>query len=355
MVTRRGAIAAIATMTGSSLSGSGLLATGSAPAFGQSPFYAGKTLNIIVGSTTGGYYDTAGRTIARHLPRFIPGRPSIVVQNQPGAGGLAIANKLANTLDRDGTSIVVMSRALPQLAFLGDPNANFDPLKLNWLGSLSSYKDDGYLMVVNESFPAQSLADLAKLGRPAVLGGTRAGSTNITFALIAREMLGINVDVVRGFPGANEIWLAMERGEVDGQIVDISAIMVGRPHLWAEKKLRPLIAFGRTERLPDFPDLPIARERVKNPDDFALLDFAELPFFMALPVVAPPGIPADRVAILRTAFMDMAQDETFRAEMLKAGIMTSPIDGFAVTRLLEKAAQAQEPIRQRFARLLSDK
>ncbi len=346
MFTRRGALASMSAMAAGALA---------APAHAQSSFYAGRTLNIIVGSSTGGYYDTAGRTIARHLARFIPGKPNIIVQNQPGAGGLAIANKLANTLERDGTSIVVMSRALPQLALLGDPNANFDPLKLNWLGSLSSYKDDAYLMVVNENFPAKNIAELARLPKPAILGGTRGGSTNITFGLIGKDLVGMNVDVVRGFPGANEIWLAMERGEVDGQIVDISAIMVGRPQLWAEKKLRPLIAFGRTQRLPEFPDLPIARELVKNADDFALLDFAELPFFMALPVVAPPGIPADRVALLRKAFMDMALDETFRAEMLKAGIMTSPIDGMAVTALLEKAAQTPEPVRQRFARLLADK
>jgi tripartite-type tricarboxylate transporter receptor subunit TctC len=318
-------------------------------------FYAGKTINFIVPFSAGGYYDSGARLFARHMGQYIPGKPSIVVQNQPGAGGLAIANKLAHTLDRDGLSIVVMSRALPQLAFLNDPNANFDPLKLTWLGSLSSYKDDAYLMVVNENFPASNMAELAKLSKPAILGGTRGGSTNITFALIGKDMVGMNVDVVRGFPGANEIWLAMERGEVDGQIVDISAIMVGRPQLWAEKKLKPLIAFGRTTRLPDYPDVPIARELVKQGDDFALLDFAELPFFMALPVVAPPEIPADRAAILRKAFMDMAMDETFRAEMLKAGIMTSPVDGAYVQGLLEKAAKTPEPIRLRFAKLLADK
>jgi tripartite-type tricarboxylate transporter receptor subunit TctC len=346
MLTRRHALATMA----------GALAPAIATqANAQTNFYAGRTLNIIVGSSTGGYYDTAGRTIARHLARFIPGKPNIVVQNQPGAGGLAIANKLGNTLERDGLSIVVMSRALPQLAFLNDPNASFDPLKLNWLGSLSSYKDDAYLMVVNDTFPASNIAELAKLPKPAILGGTRGGSTNITFALIGKDMVGMNVDVVRGFPGANEIWLAMERGEVDGQIVDISAIQVGRPQLWAQKKLKPLIAFGRTTRLPDYPDVPIARELVKVGDDFALLDFAELPFFMALPVVAPPGVPEDRLILLRKGFMEMAMDETFRAEMLKAGIMTSPIDGAAVHALLEKAAQTPEPIRQRFARLLADK
>lgn len=318
------------------------------------PFYAGKTLSVVVGSTAGGYYDTAGRVISRHLGSHIPGNPATVVKNQPTAGGLALANRLGEGMERDGLSIVVMSRALPQLALLGDVKATFDPLKLTWLGSLSSYKDDAYLMVVNDGFPSKSISDLNAADRKAILGGTRAGSTNITFALIARDLAGVKVDVVRGFPGANEIWLAMERGEMDGQIVDISAIMVGRPNLWAEKKLRPLMAFGRTERLPEYPHVPIGRELMKNAEDLALLEFAELPFFMALPVVAPADLPQERASILRKAFMDMAMDKTFRDEMLRVGILTSPIDGVAVTDLIKKASLTPMPVRERFRKLLAD-
>src|SRR5207253_9990394 len=131
----------------------------------------------------------------------------------------------------------------------------------------------------------------------------------------------------------------MERGELDGQIVDISAIMVGRPTLWQEGKLRPLLAYGRTERLASLPDVPVARALVRDPADLALLEFAELPFFMALPFVAPPDIPADRAQALRTGFMAMATNEAFRADMLKAGIRTSPIDGAEVHALLERAAR----------------
>ncbi len=333
----------------------GLVAASAATAFAQQNFYAGKTLRIVVGSSTGGYYDTGGRTVARHLSNFIPGNPTIVVQNQPDSAGNIVGNRLANTMDRDGTSIVVMSRALPQLALVDDPGAQFDPLKLTWLGSLSSYEDDAYLMTINASHRAQKWTDVTADQRALYLAGTRAGSTNITFAVIARDMLKMNIEVVRGFPGANEIWLAMERGEIDGQMLDISAIMVGRPQLWAEKKLRPLVAFGRTTRLKDYPDVPIARELVKNPDDLALLEFAELPFFMALPFVAPPDIPADRAKILRESFMAMAKSEAFRAEMLKFGIMTSPIDGEAVRALIEKAAKTPLDVRKRFAALLSER
>ena len=334
-----------------------LVWVGTTPASAQSPaaFYAGKTVNLIVGATPGGYYDVAGRTIARHFSQYIPGHPSVVVQNQPGASGLASVNKIGNTADRDGRTILVMSRALPQLALVGDPNANFDPMQLTWLGSLSSYKDDAYLMTVNSRHPAQSLADLKGPGKTVHLGGTSGGATNIIFALMARDMLKLNVGITKGYPGAAQIWLAMERDEVDGQFVDISAIMVGRPTLWKEGKLRPLLAFGRTERLADRPQVPIARELVGNADDLALLEFAELPFFMALPRVAPPGVPPDRARALKDAFMAMAKDEAFRADMLKVGIMTSPIDGEAVLALLAKAAQASSEVKAKFAKLLAEK
>jgi tripartite-type tricarboxylate transporter receptor subunit TctC len=332
-----------------------LAAAGEASAQSPAAFYAGKTVTLVVGSTPGGYYDIAGRTIARHLGQFIPGRPNLIVQNQPGAAGIAGLNRLGNTADRDGRTILVMSRALPQLALVGDPNAAFEPLALTWLGSLSSYRDDAYLMTINARHPAKTLADVRPPNKPLYLAGTREGSTNIIFAVIARDMLKLNIGVTRGYPGAAEIWLAMERGEVDGCFADISAIMVGRPVLWKEGKLRPLMAFGRTERHPDFPDIPIGRELVSDPDDLALIEFAELPFFMALPLVAPPDIPEDRARALKEAFMAMAMNEAFRADMSKAGIMTSPIDGAAVRALIERAAKTPEGIRARFGKLLMEK
>ncbi len=332
-----------------------LLCLSAASAQSPATFYAGKTVTLVVGSTPGGYYDIAGRTIARHLGQYIPGRPNLIVQNQPGAAGIASLNRLGNTADRDGRTILVMSRALPQLALVGDPNAAFDPLALTWLGSLSSYRDDAYLMTINARHPAKTLADVRPPNKPLYLAGTREGSTNIIFAVIARDMLKLNIGVTRGYPGAAEIWLAMERGEVDGQFVDISAIMVGRPVLWNEGKLRPLLAFGRTERHPDLPEVPIARELVSDPGDLALLEFAELPFFMALPLVAPPDIPEDRARALKEAFMAMAMNEAFRADMTRAGIMTSPIDGAAVHALIERAAKTPEAVRARFGKLLMEK
>lgn len=341
--------------TFASLALGALALAGASPALAQdAPFYAGKTLAIQVGTSPGGYYDIAGRTVARHISKFLPGNPQAVVQNVPGAGGLALGNRLANTVARDGLTIVAMNRALPQLALAGDPNAQFDPLALTWLGSLSSYEEDAYLMVVRDGHPARKMDDINRQAKPIQLGGTRSGATNIVFALMARDLLKLNVDLVRGYPGAAEIWLGMERGELDGQFVDISAILVGRPQLWADGKLHPLVAFGRTKRLPTHPDMPIAREFVTDKNDLALLEFAELPFFMALPFAAPPNMPADREKTLTDGFMKMAWDKDFRGDMMKVGILTSPIDGPTVRTLVERAAKTPADIRARFAKILAN-
>ena len=314
-------------------------------------FYRGKTMQLLVPFSPGGYYDLSARLVARMMPDFIPGHPQIVVQNQPGGGGITGANRLATTVEKDGLTIATISRGIPQLAMVGDPNVNFDPLKLTWLGSLSSYDDDGYFLVVNASHPARTIEDM-RGSKSVHLGGVGVGSTNTTFALLARDLLGMNIAEVRGFPGANDIWLAMERGEIDGQVIDLSAIMASRPNLWRDGKLRVLTQFGRKTRLASVPDAPVARELVSKPEDRALLEFAESPFFMALPFAAPPNIPPERAKILRESFMKMAMDPGFRAEMLKAGFLTSPIDGDAVSAIIAEAAKTPEDVRRRMGKIL---
>ncbi len=276
-----------------------------------------------------------------------------MVQNQPGAGGFFVVNRLINAIERDGATFATVNRGLPQVALTGDPKVNFDPLRLTWLGSLSSYKDDAYLALVNASGPIKTLADL-KGGRPVHFGSTGTGSTNTAFALLANEILGLKLDVVKGFPGVAQVWLAMETGEVEGQIIDISAILVGRPGLWREGKLRPIVAFGRKERLKEFPDVPVARELVTDSKDRALLEFAEFTFFMALPFAAPPELPPAREKALRDAFMKMTADAAYEADIRKVGLLPSPIDGAAIVELIKDAMRTPEDVRRRFGKMLSD-
>ena len=318
-------------------------------------FYKGRTITLFVASAPGGINDLTARLIAKHMPAFIAGKPTIVVQNLTGANGLALANRLAFNADKDGTVIAILERATPQLAVQGDPNVRFDPLKLNWLGSVSSYANDAYLLQVNASFPAKTVADLRRVGAPARLGTTGAGATNLIFSIIAKDELGLNVSIVRGYPGAAAVFLAQQRGEVDGQINGLSALKAGQMSLWQAGAFRPLVAFSRTTRLPELPDVPTARELTQDPKALALIAFAEAPFFIALPIAAPPDLPPERAKALQAAFMDMSKDPAFVADAVKLGLDVSPVDGDAVVKVITQMAATPKDVIGQFKEMIAAK
>lgn len=318
-------------------------------------FYKGRTINFLVASRPGGINDLMARLISRHLGNHIPGKPSLVVQNLQAAG-LVLANRIYNSAPKDGSTIAILERGTPQVAIQGDPNAHFDPLKMNWLGSISSYAHDAYVLWVNASFPAKTVADLKKPGGPvARIGTTGVGATNVTFTFIAKELLGLNVQNVRGYRGAASVFLAQQRGEVDGQVVGLSAIRVGQKALYSAGAFRPLVQFARTTRLSDLPDVPTGRELAKDPKAQALLAFAETPFFMALPVVAPPDLPAERAKALQDAFMAMTKDPAFVADIHKMGQDLSPIDGAAVRKLIAEMGQTPKDVIAQFNQIVGAK
>ena len=320
------------------------------PAAAQSveQFYKGRTVTLMVGTSPGGINDLSARLVARHLGRFIPGNPLIIVQTQPGAGGLVTANRLYHAAARDGSVLAKLERAVPQLAIQGNRNANFDPAKFTWLGSLSSYANDAYMMLVNAAYPAQTAADLTRSGAPLNIGGDNAASSNLIFALIAREVLGLNVKLVRGYTGAAPMFLAMQTGEIDGQMIGLAAVKAGQRDLWDRHAFRPLLQFGRTTRLKELADLPTGRELARDADARALIEFAELPFFMALPFAAPPDIPPDRAAALRTAFAAVCADKAFLDEANKIGFDVNPIDAAEVQKLLARSAATPRDVIARY-------
>jgi tripartite-type tricarboxylate transporter receptor subunit TctC len=317
-------------------------------------FYKGRTVTMLVGTSPGGINDISARLVARHLSRFIAGNPNIIVQNNPGGGGLVTANRLYFNSDKDDSVLAKLERAVPQLAIQGHPNAQFDPAKFNWLGSLSSYADDAYLMLVNSQHAAKTVADLKRPGMQVVLGADNAASSNLIFAVMAKEVLGLNVNVVRGYTGAAPLFLAMQRGELDGQMVGLSSVRTGQRDLWTRGAFRPLMAFGRTRRHAEFPDMPIGRELAGDAGALSLIEFAELPFFMALPFAAPPDVPPDRAKALQTAFMAMCRNKAFVEEAEKLGIDVSPIDGDAILTLLARTAATPSAVIARYNALGSD-
>ncbi len=311
-------------------------------------FYKGKNVSILVATAPGGRYDVNARLIARHLTPHVPGKPTFVVQNTPGGGGLVLANRLYNTAERDGSILGVVQPGTPQVAIQGDPNAKFDPLKLTWIGSISSFAADADMLILNQKSPVQSALDLRKPGVSATLGAGTPGSTNLIFAQMAKDVLGLNLKIVRGYPGAPALSLGMQSGEIDGQVVLLSSLRTTQRAMWESKAVKPLVQFGRTTRLADLPDVPTGHELVTSPDGRALLDFAELPFFMSLPLVAPPDIPADRREALRKGLMAMTKDPAFVEEANKLEVDLSPISGEAVLELLRKAAATPKDVIARY-------
>ncbi len=318
-------------------------------------FYKGRTVKLISGSTVGGGSDLIARLLARHIGRHIPGSPVIAVQNLPGGGGLIGANRIANGAPRDGSEIAAMERAVPQFAIMGDPNARFDPLALTWLGSLSSYRDDAYMLLVNSTHQVKSVEDLRKPGVKMIVGASQQGSTNLTFAHIARHVLGLNVEPISGYSGTSKIAIAMQANEVDGELIGMVSLLATQRHMWDSKMVRPLMQFARETRHPALPHIPTARELVRTPEEKALLEFSELSFFMARAFVAPGGVPADRAEALRSAFMATTRDAEYLAESEKLEIDNSPIDHLELENLLRRAAATPRHVIAEFEKLVNRK
>jgi len=327
----------------------------SAQAESVEQFYKGRTINFLVASVPGGSNDLMARLMSRHLGGHIPGKPAIVVQNMQSAG-LVLANRLYANAEKDGMTIAILERGTPQLAVQGDPNARFDPLKMGWLGSVSSYANDAYVFWVNSSFYAKRVADLRQPGNPvARIGTTGAGATNLVFTQISKDVLRLNIQNVRGYRGAADVFLAQQRGEVDGQVVGLSAIKVGQTSLYRAGAFRGLIQFARTTRLPELPDVPTGRELTSDLKALALIAFAETPFLMALPLVTSPDIPADRLRALQTAFMAMTRDGAFVEEIGKMGQDLSPIDGDAVRTLIARMGDTPKDVIAQFNEIVASK
>ena len=303
-----------------------------APALAQAPadFYKGKSIQLVVGYGPGGGYDVYARLLGRYYGRHMPGNPTIVVQNMPGAGSLVATNYLYNVAPKDGTSFGTFARNMPLIAVLGGNAAvKFDPRKFTWLGSMSSYEEDSYIMWVRKDAKVKTLADIQRAGgEPVVLGGTGEGATGNDVPIILREALGLNIKQIVGYPDSNAIFLAIERREVDGRTTDLSSVRVNKPeYLRPDSFIQPLLQFGRATRHPDFPNVPIARELAKDDKARALIELTELPYVLSRPFVAPPGVPADRAAAMQKAFMDAQKDPELLADAQKLGIGITPIDG----------------------------
>jgi tripartite-type tricarboxylate transporter receptor subunit TctC len=331
-----------------------------APALAQNAvedFYRGKQVTLIVGYGPGGGYDLTARAVAHYLGKYIPGNPDVVVQNMPGAGSMRAANYTFVNAPQDGTAFALIARDTPLLGLLGvDPNVQFDVHKFNWVGSSSSYANDAYVLLAGPKSPVQSMAEARRPDAPPlVLGGTGEGGTDADVPKILRDTIGIRIKQVLGYTATPAIVLAVERGEVDGRMFDYSYVKQSRPQwLQPDSGFHILVQFARRTRHPDLPAVPTARELAQDAQARELIVFAETPLLtMARPFVAPPGVPADRMQALRTAFDAVHRDPKFLAEAEQVGIDISPVTADAMSRALDEMTRASPAVLDYMKRLVT--
>ncbi len=301
-----------------------LALTASARAQSVEDFYRGKTISVLVGFTSGGGYDVYARVLARHLGRHIPGNPTVVVQNMPGAGSLKATQYVYSVAPKDGTTLATVSRGMATEPLLNE--AKFDATKLTWIGSVTS---ETSICATWQTSAVKTWDDMFK--REFTLGGSAVGADPDTFALILRNVFGAKVRLVTGYPGGNDINLAMERGEVDGRCGWSWSSLKSQKN-WL-RQINPLIQFA-LDKNPDLPNVAFAIDRAANEEQRQVLRLLVAGQFLGRPFFGTPDVPADRVAALRAAFDATMKDAQFLAETSKLDLEVAPASGKAIDAFL---------------------
>ena len=298
------------------------LVAASAAAQTVADFYRGKTLTMLVGTSPGGDYDLRLRMVARHIGRHIPGNPTVVVNNMPGGGGLVVANWLANVAPKDGSVAVAITQNLPVHQATGAQGVKFDVREFNWIGNTTDTPN-----VINSwhTTGIRTIADV--LQRDLIVGATGTASGSFLYPHALNRLVGTKFKIVTGYPGGNDINLAMERGEVGGRGSNSWASWKStRPQWLAEKKVFILVQVG-VKRNPELPDVPTLQDLAKNEGDRQVLEFISADTAISRPLVTNAGAPRERVAALRRAFDATMKDPEFLAEAEKSKTDISPMTG----------------------------
>ena len=315
-------------------------------------FYQGKSIRLIIGAAVAGGYDIAGRLVASHLARHIPGHPTIVVENMAGAASLIMTNYLYNSAPRDGTVIGMPNSAVPleprlKLLSRNGGNVKFDLDRVSWLGTPT--QEPPVLWVWHNV--ADRFEDLKT--HKIVVGAMGAATDGYILSVFARQLLGANIDIVTGYAGQNEINLAVERGELQGNSCGISDLTVGRPEWMRDKKVHILLQFG-TERVNSLKDVPTAIELTSNEIEREILHFYALKFNLARPLMLPPDVPGERVKALQKAFDETMTDPLFLAEAKKVGLDVDPLSGPAIAAMIGEINKTPQEVVNRTRQLLDE-
>ena len=305
------------------------MAAGILPAQAQSvaDFYRGKTINVLIGVGVGGEYDLQARMVARHLGKHIPGSPTVVPQNMIGAGGIKMANYLFAQAARDGTNIGMMGNNFPATEAVGGSGVQYSSVKFNWLGTMAPVVET---MAVLTSTGVKTVDDLR--GKEIVAGASGKGAITYIYPSMMNEFLGTKFKIVTGYPGGNQINLAMERGEVQARNNTWSSWKATKPSWLRDKFITVLVQAG--PRAPDL-DAPSVESFAKTPDDRKLIELVTSGTHLGRPMATTPDVPEDRLRALRGAYRATMADPEFRAEAEKAGFEVAPVYGEEMQNIVQ--------------------
>jgi tripartite-type tricarboxylate transporter receptor subunit TctC len=316
-------------------------------ALAQQDFYKNKQISILVASAVGGGYDLYARSLGRHMQRFIPGTPVFVARNMPTAGGLTAANTLFNSSDRDGSVIAALTNGVPMDPLFGVKEAKFDGREFSWIGSMGKLQN---VCATWHESPVKTLADA--VNREVVVGAAGVTSNSSIMPRIANDLLGTKFGVINGYDPSSGLNKAMESGEVEGICgLGWSTLTASRPDWVRDNKLNVIVQFG-FEKLSDLTHVPSALDLITDPEKRATLELILVRQETGRPIVGPPGVPADRLAILRSAFDATMKDAEFLTEAKKLQLDIDPLNANAVEKLLAKAYDAPKGVVDAAARLV---
>ena len=309
-------------------------------------FYKGRQVAMIIGFNAGGGYDIYGRLVARHITRHMPGNPGIVIRNMPGGGSLIAANHLYNVASKDGSEVGLFAGSVATDPLIGGTPAKYNARKFVWLGS--AFSDT----TVCVSWHATSFKTMDDLFKREMITGSVGNSTTLIVPVAMNSVLGTKLKIVKGYQGSGGLKVAMERGEIEGFCgASLDSIQSSSPDWLTEHKINVLaqMTFQKTSEVPNVPSM---MDYAKTDDDKKVLELIFSWMLMGRPLAAPPAIPQDRAAALRTAFDDTMKDAAFVAEAKKLGITVDPVTGRDMDDFLQKIYQSPQPLIKRAAEIL---
>ena len=320
-----------------------------APAHAQAvaDFYKGRTMELLIGYTTGGGYDTYGRLVSRHLGGFIPGKPSFVVRNLPGGGGRVLMGQMMNVAPKDGSVVATADQSLPLAQAMRDPGILFDSKALIWIGNPAA--DNNTVA----TWHTTGVTNMDEARRKEVVVGSTGPNTSSQIPYAMNATLGTKFRVVTGYPGGNEINMSMENGETGARgSSPWSTWKATKPDWVRDKKIHIIAQVGLT-RAPDLPDVPLITDLATNEEDRAALRLLSAPATVGRPYFTTPGVPADRVKALRDAFSAMVKDEAFLEDAKKLGLDINPVSGEELQKIIADIVDTPAKVADRLNQIIA--